>query len=80
MPTAAYPDESGILDESELPTIWLKGVARKVMNPTEAENWAKQRALVCGHPPNQPCRRCEDDLVVLDAAISCGGVVISPTA
>lgn len=78
MPTHAYPDEPGILDEFELPTVFLRGVARKVMTPTDAENWVRQRAGLCGHPPNQPCKRCDDDLVVLDAAISCGGVVISP--
>ena len=78
MPTRAYPDEPGILDESELPTVYLFGVQRKVMSTEEAEKWAGQRALVCGHPQNQPCKRCDQDAVALEAAIACGGVVISP--
>ncbi len=78
MPTHAYPDEPGILDESELPTVYLRGVQRKVMTPEQAESWAKMRAMACGHSPLQACKRCEDDSVVIDAAVSCGGVVISP--
>lgn len=78
MPTRAYPDELGILDESELPTVYIFGVQRKVMSTEEAERWAQQRSTICGHSQNKQCARCEADMVALDAAIACGGVVISP--
>lgn len=78
MPTARYPDEPGILDESELPTVYVRGVMRKTMTVAEAENWAKSRANACQHKFDQACRSCETDALVLEAAISCGGVVISP--